>query len=117
MLCMALVALAGFSRGAAAQVSTGPFAEIDRIEAELKRGVSTKMDVRRVLGTPKGIGATILPTDPRPREIWEYEDVEVTSVKSDGAGVFRAESRQQIILIMFNGETFDGFVWYAAAEK
>jgi hypothetical protein len=73
------------------------------------------MDVQRVLGAPKGIGATVLPTDPRPREVWYYEDIALTDIKSESPGVMRANSRQQIILIMFDKEHFDGFVWYGAS--
>ena len=115
--CVALIGLAGVAGCTAAQVTTGAFAQVDRIETELKRGVSTKMDVRRVLGAPKGIGATVLPTDPRSREIWYYEDVAMTDIKSEGPGVIRAQSRQQIILLMFDKETFDGFVWYTSSGK
>ena len=113
--CVAVVGLAGVAGCTAAQVTTGAFVQVGRIETELKRGVSTKMDVQRLLGAPKGIGATVLPTDSRPREVWYYEDVAITDIKGEGPGVMRASSRQQIILIMFNRENFDGFVWYAGS--
>lgn len=113
--CAVLVSLAGIAGCTTGQVTTGAFAQVGRIESELRRGVSTKMDVRRLLGTPKGTGATVLPTDPRPREVWFYEDVAMTEIKSEGPGVLRAQSRQQIILIMFDKESFDGFIWYAGS--
>ena len=113
--CARLISLAGAAGRTAPQITTGAFVQVARIETELKRGVSTKMDVQRLLGAPKGVGATVLPTDSRPREVWYYEDVAITDIKSEGPGIMRANSRQQIILIMFERENFDGFVWYAVS--
>lgn len=112
---VALLTLASVAGCTAARVTSGAFTQVGRIETELRRGVSTKMDVRRVLGAPKGVGATVLPADPRPRELWYYEDFAMTALESEGPGRMRAQSRQQIILVMFDKETFDGFVWYTAA--
>ncbi len=64
-----------------APVTTGAFTQPARLESDLKRGVSTKRDVQRVLGTPKGSGRTVLPTDPRVREFWYYEDIKVADYK------------------------------------
>jgi len=36
--------------------STGTFININRLDTDLQRGVSTKIDVQRVLGAPKGMG-------------------------------------------------------------
>ena len=66
----------------APKVTTGAFTQVNRLESGLQRGVSTKMDVQRVLGTPKGFGNAALPTDQRLREVWYYDDIEVTGVKS-----------------------------------
>jgi hypothetical protein len=112
---VALVTLASVMGCTTAQVTSGAFAQVGRIETELRRGVSTKMDVQRVLGAPKGVGATLLPTDPRPRELWYYEDFAMTALENESPGRIRAQSRQQIILVMFDKETFDGFIWYTAA--
>lgn len=103
--------------GCAGQATTGPFTQVGRIESELTRGVSTKMDVRRVLGTPKGIGATSLPPDHRLRELWYYEDIKLTDVKAMGAGEISAKAQQQILLVTFDKGVFDGFIWYSAATS
>lgn len=101
--------------GCAQKVTTGGFPHVNRIEVELKRGVSTKADVQRLLGVPKGLGSSILPTDPRQREVWLYDDVETTDFKGEGGGVLRVNVRQQILLVFFDKEVFDGFMWFTTA--
>jgi hypothetical protein len=66
--------------GCAGKATTSAFTQTSQITGELKRGVSTRMDVRKVLGTPKGSGHAVFPFPPdwRPREVWYYEDLEVT---------------------------------------
>jgi len=116
LLAAALVA------GCAGQATTGAFTQTNRIAGELQRGVSTRMDVRRVLGTPKGSGNAVFPfpTDWKPREVWYYEDLEVTDVRKEGmdgkgGGIWRASVRQQILLVFFEKGVFDGFMWWSNA--
>ena len=94
-------------------VTTGAFREVNRLEGELRRGVSTKMEVQRALGVPKGFGNTILPTDPRPREVWYYEDVEVVGTQFESGGILRANMRQQIRLVFFDKGVFDGYMLFS----
>ncbi len=112
-----LVLLSGIvTTGCTTKVTTGAFTQTVRIDNELKRGVSTKMDVQRVLGTPKGSGSAVLPTDPRPREVWYYDDIELTDMQSQ-AGMIRAKVRQQILLVFFEKGVFDGFMWWSNAGE
>ncbi len=103
--------------------TTGAFPEVGRIESELQRGVSTRMDTQRLLGAPDGFGDSLLPGRPKQgsgwryedlkaRDIWYYEDVEVTGTQSAGGGVMHIDIRQQVLLIFFDGEKFDGFMWF-----
>jgi len=114
----------------AADVGTGAFRAAQAIEAQLKRGVSTKADVQKLLGVPNGSGAALLPSpafnrervvkaseaglssppDFAQREIWYYEDVAVTDMKSADAG-YVANLQQQILLVFFTGDLFDGYFW------
>jgi hypothetical protein len=96
------------------RATSGAFTEVGRLESELRRGVSTKMDVRRVLGAPKGMGGAVIPTDPVAREVWFYSDIEITGM-SGATGVVRANMRQQILLVFFQREVLDGFVWFSNA--
>ncbi len=112
-----LVLLAGLvPPGCVTKATTGAFTQIGRLPQELTRGVSTKMDVRRVLGSPKGSGNAVLPTDPQPREVWYYGDIEVTDTRAE-AGIIRAQVRQQILLVFFEKGVFDGYMWWSNAGE
>jgi hypothetical protein len=95
----------------ASTTTTGPFTQTGRIESELERGVSTKRDVQRVLGTPKGSGGAVLPTDPRAREIWYYEDIKMANMRRDPDGYVHADLSLRILLVFFLDGRFDGFMW------
>ncbi len=95
------------------EVTTGPFTEVDRLGSELERGVSTKMNVQKVLGTPKGYGGSLMPGETEPREVWYYDDIELTDFHSQGGGLYTMDVRQQILLVFFKKEAFDGFMWYS----
>jgi len=108
---LAPVILFALTAACAQGVTTGAFTQTGRIETELKRGISTKMDVQRVLGAPKGTGSAVLPLDPRPRELWIYQDMKITELHSEGQGVLRGETRLQFLLVFFREGVFDGFMW------
>jgi hypothetical protein len=99
------------------RVTSGVFTQLTRIEEEFKRGVSTKGDVRRVLGAPSGSGSAILPPDRRQREVWYYEDIEVLNITPSTNDATRANVRQQILLVFFDEGVFDGFMWFSNAAK
>ena len=101
--------------GCPTKVTTGAFVEVSRLEGELRRGVSTKMDVQRVLGAPNGFGNAIFPNDPAQLEIWYYEDVEATDIKFEGS-IMHMNMRQQILIIFFKKGVFDGFLWTSNGE-
>jgi len=91
-----------------------PFAAVQRIESELERGVSVKADVLKLLGEANGSGECFLPGQHEPREVWFYEDIEVTDYQRSG-NLFSAEMRQQLLLVFFKGNEFDGFLWTSNA--
>ncbi len=111
--------LAGMlTAGCAIKVTTGAFTQTSRISGDLKRGVSTKMDVQRILGTPKGSGSAVFSfvLDSKSREVWYYEDIEVKDFKRV-AEVFQVNVRQQILLVFFEKGVFDGFMWWSNAGE
>lgn len=116
VVCVALFSV--MSSVSAQQFGTGTFPNTSVIEQQLKRGTSNKADVQRVLGVPNGTGNLSTPPEilgvqalgEGPREIWYYDDVEVTDMKSDD-GVINMNVRQQILLVFFKGEAFDGYFW------
>ena len=97
-------------------VGTGTFPKVQEIEKQLKRGVSTKADVQRVLGVPNGDGAALLPGFGDRSQtldayrVWFYQDIEMTNVKA-AEGLARMDMRQQILAVFFKGEVFHGYFW------
>jgi len=78
-----------------------PTSQLDK----LFRGKSTKADVLLALGEPQGSGGALIPTDRGLREIWYYED-------STASGLFKLELKQNVLLIFFRGEQYDGYLWF-----
>jgi hypothetical protein len=101
-----------------AKVSTGAFRDTQGIESRLQRGVSTADDVRRLLGEPNGHGELLLSVLDGPRQIWYYEDVELTQAapvrmgSSLGqANTIQLSLRQQILIVFLHGGRYDGVMW------
>jgi len=99
--------------GCATGVTTGAFTQVSLVDRELRRGVSTKMDVQRMLGAPNGFGGAVFPTDTHQQEVWYYDDIEATDYKTEPDGFMKVSVRQQILLIFFKGGLYDGFMWYS----
>lgn len=96
----------------AAQISnTGAFRNLTAIESTLRRGLTTKAEVRQQLGIPNGSGAWRLAHyGNEENEIWYYEDIELTATKPAQEGI-KMDLRQQILLVLFKGEVVDGYLW------
>ena len=97
-----------------------PQSQLALIESQLKRGISTKADVRRLLGPPGGLGGAFFPVFPGEKakldESWFYQDVEVID-SSSKRGVVSMNIRQQILLVFFYEDKFDGFMWYSNVDE
>ena len=92
-------------------VTSGPFRAATSIPSQLKRGVSTREDVHRLLGKPNGTGGMISASFGNAnQEIWYYENIEITGSQSAKDAV-NVNMRQQIMLVFFKGERFDGYLW------
>jgi len=100
--------------GAAAGAKGAPFAAVRQMETELRRGVSVKADVLELLGEAGGSGECFLPGQGEPREVWFYEDMVVTGYRR-GGGTYLMDVRQQILLVFFKGDRFDGYLWTSNA--
>jgi hypothetical protein len=92
LLISALIAGIFAAGCATTRPTTASFREMNRLETELKRGVSTKADAQKLLGPPAGTGTAVFPTDPRPREVWSYPDIEATAARPryDRRGIGRS---------------------------
>lgn len=99
-------------------LTTGAFRDTSAIESGLLRGVTTKAAVRSLLGIPNGSGAARFASlGGEEREIWYYEDIEVTGINASDKGAqppdnaMKMDMRQQILLVLFKGGVVDGYLW------
>ncbi len=109
--------LAGCAPGA---MTTGPFMQTNRIDTELRRGVSTKADVERVLGKPNGTGGTLMPlTQTKPGDVWVYYNSETGTPRISRGATIKVEidTRDQMIMVFFDGDIFDGYMWFLQVTK
>jgi hypothetical protein len=97
-------------------VRTGVFVDTTVLENRLIRGVSTKSDVQISLGTPKGRGGALLPAVPGADEVWLYDDIQMMGLKKEGE-IYQANLRQQVLLVFFKENRFDGFMWYSMGRE
>jgi SmpA / OmlA family len=84
------------------------FGTLPKTEAlgSLRPGSSTQDDVLEALGKPPGKGVLRVLPDLKPRTIWAYEYEEAEGTKS----------RQKVLLVYFDGEVFDGYLWFSSVQ-
>ena len=85
----------------------GSMPDTQALQLQLKQNISTKADVLKVLGPPRGYGMARFPNVPNPRVIWFYEYLE-----SDGK-----HARLKMLLMFFGGEKYEGHLWFSSFEK
>ncbi len=99
-------------------VKTQAFTRINQIETDLRRGVTKKADVLLLLGEPDGAGAlggfdALRGPDGAgkgPMDAWYYESVKVSILGG-------LELNQKILLVFFEGDTVEGFLWFSNDSK
>jgi outer membrane protein assembly factor BamE (lipoprotein component of BamABCDE complex) len=77
--------------------------QLDRLEGELQKGVSTKADVLFLLGEPSGSGGAEFPTAQHANDVWYYE---ASNASMSGVNM-------NILLIYFKDDAYDGFMWFS----
>lgn len=111
-----LIFLAGCAGTPQRVATTDVFHDTGLLETQLKRGESTAKDIERLLGKPTGSGAVLLSSiGPSPEELWFYQDMEMTGIKSS-AGVLQVEFRQQVLVVLVRDGLFDGFMWFSNSD-
>ncbi len=81
----------------------------EQIEAKLTRGVSTKADVLKIIGKRNGFGTSLIPGDPIIRELWSYEDINISQISGN--------IDQKTLLIYFKDNIYDGYMSFAYKVK
>jgi len=103
LLVLVLVVLSA----ACATLHYGRMPETRLLVQDLTPQVSTKADVLRVLGSPRGYGKARLAEVSGPRTIWYYEETDASAAKI----------KLGMLLVFFDGELFDGYMWFSSLEK
>jgi len=80
-------------------------------ESELKRGVSTRSDVERVLGKPNGSGALWFPTTTAAEDTWFYQTIHADAASG------KIDVQVDMVLVFFKGDLLDGFIWFSDADN
>jgi hypothetical protein len=81
------------------------------IETELKKGVSTKVDVQRVLGSPQGLGGAVFPVTAEQHEVWYYQNIQIDNIVSKQSFV-TMDMHQKVLLVFFSKGVFEGFLGF-----
>ena len=118
-----LLYLSTASAGEPMDVHTRPMPSMEPLTHELVRGQSTRADVKRLLGTKTGNGGSALPPDGIARDVWFYQAVAIKGYAAvpaapnqlHGEGYISVDMTQQILLVFFKGDLYDGFMWYSNA--
>lgn len=85
-------------------IKIGRLPDISLLESDLKPQISTREDVRRLLGEPKGGGGIFFPIDKHPKDCWYYYYEE---------GTFK-EDQRIFLFIIFHQDLYDGYMWFSS---
>ena len=110
-LTFLLVALSGCATAPATGGRAGFMPDIELLEAQLQKGISTKADVEQLLGKPIGEGGALSGLEPdRPRELWVYGEGGWSLIGLEGT-TGRIHIDQQLLMVFFVDGRFDGYWW------
>jgi hypothetical protein len=100
---LAIVAAILATCGCGTTLTAGRRPDVARL-AGLSAGASTKADVVRALGPPKGAGRALFPQEERPRDLWWYYAEETT----------RSDARRLVLFVFFDGDRYTGNMWFGS---
>jgi len=80
------------------------------IEQSLKIGVSTRADVKRVLGEPYGEGRALMPFHESDRTVWTYYFDQGSLDPSS----WKIQDQRRYLFVFLDGERFDGYMWFSS---
>lgn len=122
LMLVTLLLLVGISGCEVSQIAIGSMPSVAPLSVELTRGTSSRADVARFLGQPSGTGGSRLPPDWQARDIWFYQSLKVNGIHREIPGTggaltedLRADVTQNILLVFFADDLYDGYMWYSNA--
>ncbi len=87
--------------------------DIEALEGKLRPGESSAAEVKAALGEPSGNGVVLLPIDARPRKMWSYY-YEKGLIKAGSGGNIDADMRRTFLFVYFDGDRYDGYMWFSS---
>jgi hypothetical protein len=93
------------------RVEAGTPFDPDKLESDLRPGISTQADVEAKLGKPYGKGGALLPFHDKPRLTWTYFH-EVGNVDM-GKGDMLDD--RVYLFVFFAGDKFDSYLWFTSS--
>ncbi len=110
-LTFLLVALSGCATAPSTGGRAGILPDIELLEAQLQKGISTEADVEQLLGKPIGEGGALSGLEPdRPRALWVYGEGGWSLIGLEGT-TGRIHVDQQLLMVFFVDGRFDGYWW------
>jgi len=113
-LTMVMLLMLATSSACSPSASVGHMPSVAPLTSELVIGQSTRDDVHRSLGDPSGDGEYLFVADYVPRQAWFYHDIKLTDAKAVHDTVVM-NMRNQVLLVFFKGDRYDGYMWYSNA--
>jgi hypothetical protein len=101
-MLLVVLALAGCS----IRMRMGRAPDVQVLDRQLRVGISTAADVRRLLGEPYARGRSFLALDPiqRPTDMWTYYF---------GEGDME-DLRQMFLFVYLDQDVFHGYMWFSS---
>ena len=85
-------------------VKNQAFKQLGSLQSDLKRGVSTRADVLRLLGQPDGRGGAAFASEAGQADVWYYESTDISLMSMGG--------NQRILIVFFRNGAFDGYMCF-----
>lgn len=78
------------------------------LETALQSGQSTSAQVRQVMGKPFGKGRAMMPYHEAQRTVWTYY-IEEGSVDAGSGAIM---DKRKYLFLFFDGDIFEGYMWF-----
>ena len=95
---------------ACVSIKYGRMPDTEKLTSALSQNISTKADVLKILGQPRGYGKLHMSSIPEPLVIWFYEYIEASGFTS-------TEVNMKMLMVFFNKELYAGHMWFSSFEK
>jgi hypothetical protein len=92
---------------ACTSIKYGSMPDTAKLSSTLCQNISTKDDVLKTLGPPRGYGKSLMISVNEPHVIWFYEYMEAAD----------KEIKLNMLMVFFNKEIYAGHLWFSSFEK